>query len=96
MRTTGAARLAGRRISAEYRRVDGAGGVLDVLGQERTGALGVTRQRRLHNRLVLATQPATRDRATQHSAVAIALRLIVEELGEAQQPARRGTAAFAA
>src|SRR5262249_25061216 len=78
-----APRFARRHISAKDRRVDGAGRVLDVLRQQRTGALGITRERRLHDRHMLAAQAAPRDRAPQHGAVAIALRLVVKELGEA-------------
>src|SRR5882762_5544934 len=68
----GAARLASRHIGSEDRRVDRAGGVLDVLRQERTRGLGVTRKRRLHDLLVLLAQAAPRDRTPQHGAVPIA------------------------
>src|SRR5262245_47250452 len=64
----GAARPARWRSGAEDRRVDRAGGALDVLGQERAGALGVARQRRLDDRDMLAAQAAPRDRAPQHGA----------------------------
>src|SRR5262245_49458548 len=79
-----APRLARRHNAAEDRRINRAGGVLDVLRQQRARPLAVARQRRLHDRHMLAAQAAPRDRAPQHGAVAIALRLVVEELGEAQ------------
>src|SRR5438552_7928882 len=78
----GAPRLASRHIGAEDRRVDRARSVLDVVRQQRTCALGVARQRSLHDLLVLAAQAAPRDRAPQHGAVAIALRLVIEQFGE--------------
>src|SRR5262245_53459563 len=88
-RRPGAARLAVIRAAAEDRDVDGTRGVVDVARERRAGAVGVARERRLDDLGMLFAQAPARDRSPQHGAVAIALRLVVEELGEAKEPPRR-------
>jgi hypothetical protein len=56
---------------------------------EANGAPSVARECRRNDLRMFGAQAAARDRPTQHSAVPIALRLVVEKLGETKQPARR-------